>query len=78
VPVTVKLAGAEFGKEKAGMVFGWIFTAHQIGGAVAAYGAGLSRTILMAYTPALYAAGIACLFAAVIVFVIKKPVKVTT
>ena len=53
-------------------------TAHQIGGAVAAYGAGLSRTILMAYTPALYAAGIACLFAAVIVFVIKKPVKVTT
>jgi sugar phosphate permease len=78
VPVTVKLAGAEFGKEKAGMVFGWIFTAHQIGGAVAAYGAGLSRTILLAYTPALYAAGIACLFAAVIVFVIKKPVKVAT
>ncbi|MES2024399.1 MAG: MFS transporter [Pseudomonadota bacterium] len=78
VPVTVKMAGAEFGKERAGMIFGWIFTAHQIGGAIAAYGAGLSRTILMTYTPALFAAGIACLFAAVIVFLIRKPAPTTS
>jgi len=75
VPPTVKLAGATFGKERAGMVFGWIFAAHQIGSAIAAYGAGLSRTMLLTYTPALYTAGAACLFAAVIIFMIRKPAK---
>lgn len=77
VPPTVKLAGAAFGKERAGMIFGWIFAAHQIGGAIAAYGAGLTRTLMLTYTPALYAAGGACLFAAVIIFMIRKPEPVT-
>ena len=73
VPPTVKLAGATFGKEKVGLVFGWIFAAHQIGAAVAAYGAGLTRTLLLTYTPALYAAGAACLVAATLVMLIRKP-----
>jgi hypothetical protein len=73
VPPTVKLAGAAFGRQRAGMVFGWIFAGHQIGAATAAYGAGLSRTWLLTYTPALYAAGGACLFAALIIFMIRKP-----
>ena len=73
VPPTVKLAGATFGKEKVGLVFGWIFAAHQIGAATAAYGAGLTRTLLLTYTPALYAAGAACLVAAVMVMLIRKP-----
>ena len=73
VPPTVKLAGAAFGKERAGMVFGWIFAAHQIGSAVAAYGAGLTRTWLLTYNPALYAAGAACLLAAAVIFLIRKP-----
>jgi sugar phosphate permease len=73
VPPTVKLAGATFGKEKVGLVFGWIFAAHQIGAATAAYGAGLTRTVLLTYTPALYAAGGACLVAAIIVMAIRKP-----
>lgn len=77
VPPTVKLAGSAFGKERAGMVFGWIFAAHQIGSAIAAYGAGLSRTILLTYTPALYTAGASCLLAAVIIFMIRKPDKAT-
>ena len=64
VPPTVKLAGAEFGPQKVGLVFGWVFAAHQLGAATAAYGAGFSRTILMSYTPALYVAGGACLVAA--------------
>lgn len=75
VPPTVKLAGATFGKARAGMIFGWIFAAHQIGSAIAAYGAGLSRTMLLTYTPALYTAGAACLFAAMIIFMIRKPLK---
>jgi len=58
VPPTVKLAATTFGRERAPMVFGWIFAAHQIGAAVAAFGAGMTRTLLLTYTPALYAAGV--------------------
>src|SRR5690606_40504322 len=36
VPPTVKLAAERFGPEKAGIVFGWIFTGHQVGAAAAA------------------------------------------
>jgi sugar phosphate permease len=75
VPPTVKLAGTAFGRERAGMVFGWIFAAHQLGSATAAYGAGLTRTLLLTYTPALYAAGAACIFAALVIFMIRKPVR---
>src|SRR5580658_1962002 len=35
VPPTVKLAAQTFGREQAPLVFGWIFTAHQMGAAVA-------------------------------------------
>jgi sugar phosphate permease len=71
IPPTVKLAAQSFGKERAGMVFGWIFAAHQLGAAVAAYGAGLTRTLLLTYNPALFAAGAACLVAAVSVLAIR-------
>lgn len=47
MPPTVKVASAAFGRERAGMVFGWIFAAHQSGSAAAAYGAGLTRTLLL-------------------------------
>jgi MFS family permease len=73
VPPTVKLTSATFGRLRTGMVFGWIFTGHQIGGAIAAYGAGLVRTLLLTYSPALYAAGAACLVAAAVVFLIRRP-----
>ncbi|MYN41871.1 MFS transporter [Duganella sp. FT109W] len=73
VPPTVRLTAATFGKEKAGMVFGWIFAAHQLGAAVAAYGAGRVRTLLLTYDPALFAAGAACLTAAAMVWIIRKP-----
>jgi MFS family permease len=73
VPPTVKLAAASFGKQQGAMIFGWVFAAHQLGGAVAAYGAGLSRTVLLTYAPALYAAGIACLLAACGIFLIRPP-----
>jgi MFS family permease len=71
VPPTVKLASSEFGKERGAMIFGWIFAGHQLGGAAAAYGAGLSRTLMLTYTPALYAAGVACLLAAGGIFLIR-------
>ena len=74
VPPTVKLATAAFGKERGPMIFGWIFAAHQIGSAAAAYGAGLSRTLLLTYSPALYSAGAACIIAALAIFLVE-PVK---
>ena len=64
VPPTVKLTSAAFDKTRSAMIFGWIFAGHQLGGAVAAYGAGLTRTLLLTYSPAIYAAGFACLIAA--------------
>jgi len=72
VPPTVKLASSEFGRERGAMIFGWVFAGHQLGGAVAAYGAGLSRTIMLTYTPALESAGIACIFAACAIFLIRR------
>ncbi len=72
VPPTVKLTAATFGAQRVGMMFGWIFAAHQLGAAVAAYGAGYIRTSMQTYTPAFFAAGLACLVAAVIVLAIRQ------
>ncbi|MBN9080817.1 MAG: MFS transporter [Rhizobiales bacterium 62-17] len=67
VPPTVKLAAQHFGREKANLVFGWVFAGHQLGAATAAFGAGLSRTVLDSYLPAFFAAGALCLIAAALV-----------
>ena len=75
VPPTVKLAAQEFGKERAGLIFGWVFAAHQLGAAVAAYGAGLTRTLLLTYNPALFTAGAACLVAAIWVLAIRPQAR---
>ncbi|MDB5598671.1 MAG: arabinose efflux permease family protein [Xanthobacteraceae bacterium] len=72
VPPTVKLAAATFGRERAGMVFGWIFAGHQLGAASAAFGAGLSRTVLSSYLPAFFVAGALCLIAAALVLTLDK------
>ncbi len=73
VPPTVKLAAERFGPEKAGLVFGWVFTGHQIGAATAAAFAGLVRTDYDSYTPALILAGAMCFAAAAMVFIINRP-----
>src|SRR5579863_9760907 len=73
VPPTVKLAADRFGREKAGIVFGWVFAGHQIGAASAAFGAGLVRTEFASYLPAFFIAGAMCLVAAGLVLTIAKP-----
>lgn len=72
VPPTVKLTAQHFGAQKVGLVFGWIFAAHQLGAALAAWGAGLTRTLLLTYTPALYAAALACLLAALMALLVGR------
>ena len=67
VPPTVRLTADRFGAERSNLAFGWIFAAHQLGAATAAFGAGAARTELSTYLPALYVAGVACVFAAALV-----------
>ena len=52
VPPTVALTVAAFGPERAGVVFGWIFAAHQLGAGTAAWAAGAVRTWDGSYQPA--------------------------
>ncbi len=76
VPPTVRLTAQRFGAERANLVFGWVFAGHQLGAATAAFGAGLSRTLLATYLPAFFIAGALCVIAALIVLAISRPVKV--
>ena len=78
VPPTVRLAAQRFGIERANLVFGWIFAGHQIGAGAAAFGAGLSRTVLATYLPAFFAAGVLCMIAAMIALAISKAPKPLT
>jgi sugar phosphate permease len=73
VPPTVRLAAQGFGRERSGVVFGWIFASHQIGAATAAFGAGLTRSLTNSYLPAFFFAGSMCLVAAGIVWLIRRP-----
>ena len=72
VPPTVKLAAQAFGKERAAMVFGWVFAAHQLGAATAAFGAGRIRTLTLSYSPAVYVAAAACGVAALLVLLGRR------
>jgi MFS family permease len=75
VPPTVRLTAQRFGAERANLVFGWIFAGHQAGAAFAAFGAGLSRTVLATYLPAFFFAGALCVVASLIVLLISRAPK---
>jgi MFS family permease len=72
VPPTVKITADRFGRERAGIVFGWVFAGHQIGAASAAFGAGLIRTEYFTYLPAFFIAGALCIIAALAVISVRK------
>ena len=58
MPPTVALTVEEFGRERAGVVFGWIFAAHQLGAAAAAWAAGAVRNASESYEVAFMGAGL--------------------
>lgn len=64
VPPTVRIAADSFGRENAGVIYGWISAAHQVGASMAAFGAGVIRTQTGNYRPAFYIAAALCLVAA--------------
>jgi sugar phosphate permease len=76
VPPTVRLTANVFGKERSATVFGWIIAGHQLGAALAAFGAGAIRTYLGNYTSAFILAGLLCATATLVVLPIgRKPAK---
>lgn len=76
VPPTVTLTNEVFGKKDAPVIVSWIVAGHQIGGALAALGAGETRYLTGSYVPAFVASGIACLMAALMVLRIARTRKV--
>ena len=73
VPPTAALAADRFGRERVGIVFGWIFASHQIGAAFAAWAAGATRGWFGSYTVAFVSAGALCLVAAGLSLRVKQP-----
>jgi sugar phosphate permease len=62
---TVRLLTNAVGRDKAGMAYGWVFAAHQLGGASAAVIAGLFRVNLGDYMFAFMLSGAMCFVAAI-------------
>jgi predicted MFS family arabinose efflux permease len=75
VPPTSALTADRFGRERVGIVFGWIFAAHQFGAAFAAWAAGASRGWFGSYTAAFVGAGALCLVAAAMSLRVEKPAR---
>ncbi|MFC4564177.1 MFS transporter [Nocardiopsis mangrovi] len=65
VPPTAALCREIFG-ERGTIVFGWVFAAHQLGAAAAAFGAGVVRDVFGAYTYAWWGGAAICAIAAVL------------
>jgi MFS family permease len=63
LPPTIRLTTQKFGLSSGPLVFGWMFVAHQIGAAIAAYGAGVTRTLDGTYAPAFALSGFLCIVA---------------
>lgn len=72
VPPTAKLTNQAFGEEDATIVFGWILTGHQLGAAVAAFGAGLIRQETGTYLPAFLISGAFGLVAAGVLLITTR------
>jgi len=64
VPPTVMLTADRFGRERVGIVFGWIYASHQLGAAFAAWAGGAMRTWFGTYNYSFVSAGVLCLLAA--------------
>src|SRR4029077_12858449 len=54
----VRILPNNFGRERAGMIYGWVFTAHQLGGASAAFFGGLLRVEYGGYMEAFMLSGL--------------------
>ena len=72
VPPTVLLCRTILGPERGTVVYGWVFASHQIGGAIAAYGAAVIHTKFGDYSWAFYISGLLCVLTSYFVLQIGK------
>ena len=72
-PATFALANEVFGRRDTPVIVSWIFAGHQVGGAVAALGAGAVRSLTGDYLLAFLTSGLACLLASLLVLRISHP-----
>lgn len=72
VPPTIMLCRTILGPDRATVVYGWVFAAHQIGGSIAAFGAAVLRVKLGDYAAAFYISGALCLISSYFVLQIAK------
>ena len=72
VPPTIMLCRTILGPERATVVYGWVFAAHQIGGSIAAFGAAVLRVQFGNYAIAFYISGLMCLMTSYYVLQIAK------
>jgi sugar phosphate permease len=70
VSPTVRLIAQTYGRDKAGIVYGWVFAAHQLGGASAAFFGGVLRVNFGSYMEAFILSGLLCFLAAIMVLFI--------
>jgi predicted MFS family arabinose efflux permease len=77
VPPTVMLCADTFGRRNVGVVYGWVFASHQLGAAVAAWGAGLVRDSVGDYSAAFVAAGWIAIVAGFMALRIGRPTRIT-
>jgi MFS family permease len=73
IPATSSLTADLFGKQNVGVVFGWICFAHQVGAAIAAYGAGYIHSLLGNYTLVFVSSGLFAFVAMGVVVCIREP-----
>jgi MFS family permease len=74
IPPSIRLVAGRFGAQRTGIIFGWLMVIHQVGGAAAAFVAGVLRADLGTYLQAFMLSGILCLIAAVmILFLAGEP-----
>src|ERR1051326_5561924 len=71
-PATFALTNEVFGRKDTPVVIAWIFSAHQIGGALAAHGAGAIRSATGDYFLAFVTSGLACLLASLLVLRVTR------
>ena len=67
VPPTILLCRTVLGPERGTVIYGWVFAAHQIGGSIAALGAGIARVKFGDYALAFYSSGFLCVVTAMAV-----------
>jgi MFS family permease len=72
-PATFALTNELFGRRDTPVIVSWIFAGHQVGGALAAVGAGTVRSMTGDYLLAFLISGLACLCAALLVLRVTRP-----